>query len=133
MVGEESFVESESGMWKPCAMWLGWAMTVATMLISSAPAHAFYWYGWPGSGIPPERTIVGPPSSSSPPSHTSKPPSDGSGSPPRVPVGLPVVVTAPPPTNLATPEPATGLAAVVGIGILAAGRAWRRHTPRSTE
>ncbi|HEV3440467.1 MAG TPA: PEP-CTERM sorting domain-containing protein [Gemmata sp.] len=102
-------------MRKLCAIWLSWAVAFAAILISSAPAQAFYWYGWPGSGIPPERTIVGPPGGVT-------------GVPPRIPVGLPVVVTTPPPSGQTTPEPGTGLAALVGIGVLAVARALRRRS-----
>ena len=95
-------------MRKSCIIWLNCVIALATIIISSAQAQAFYWYGWPGSGVPPDRVIVGPPGSS--------------GSPPRVPVGNPVVVTTPPPGGgsggteptggSTTPEPATGLAAI---------------------
>jgi MYXO-CTERM domain-containing protein len=116
--------KSEYGMRKSCAIWWNWAIALAAIAISSAPVQAFYWYGWPGSGLPPDRTIVGPPGGKS-------------GSGPKVPVGLPVVVTTPPPGQgteppgggsgpHSTPEPATGIVALIGLGALAAARAYRR-------
>jgi hypothetical protein len=122
--GQGTLAESEYGMRKSCTIWRLWVIALAAMVVSSAPVQAFYWYGWPGSGVPPDRIIVGPPGGKS-------------GSPPKVPVGVPVVVTTPPPGQgteppgggtepHTTPEPATGLVAIVGLGVLAAVRALRR-------
>jgi hypothetical protein len=85
-------------------------VAVTAVLASAAPAQAFYWYGWPGSGLPPPRTIVGGP-------HTP-------GTPEFPPVGPPVVPPVVPPGS-SVPEPGTGLAWLIGLGVLAARRARR--------
>jgi hypothetical protein len=123
--GQGTFAESGYGMRKSCTNWWNWAIALAAIAVSSAHVQAFYWYGWPGSGVQPDRTIVGPPGGKS-------------GSGPTVPVGLPVVVTTPPPGQgteppgggtepHTTPEPATGLVAIIGLGALAAARSLRRR------
>jgi hypothetical protein len=113
-------------MRKFCTIWLIWVVALVAIIVTSAQAHAFYWYGWPGSGVPPDRTIVGPPGGSSKP-------------PPKNPTGTPVVVTNPPPGGTGTeppgggseshptPEPATGLATLAGLGVLAVVRAFKRR------
>ena len=102
-------------MRNPCNNWWMWVIAIAAIIGSSERAQAFYWYGWPGSGVQPDRTLVGPPG------------------PPRIPTGLPVVVTTPPPSQSqppggshSTPEPATGLVAIVGLGVLAGVRSLRK-------
>jgi len=90
-----------------------WAWVAAVLVLASAgPAQAFYWYGWPGSRLPPPKTIVGPP-------HTQQPP------PEWPPVGPPPVVPPIVPPGGAVPEPATALVALAGLGALAAARARR--------
>ena len=89
-----------------------WAATLAATVSSPGAASAFYWYGWPGSKLPPDRTVITPP-------HQEKP-----GNPPdRPPVNPPPEQ---PPPNNPTPEPGTALAALIGLGAVAARRAWRR-------
>jgi hypothetical protein len=95
---------------------LSWLAALVAVFAQAAPAGAFYWYGWPGSGIPPERSIVGFPLVG--PQHK-----DWQPPPIEVPVGPtsgggPII---PPPQS--TPEPATALAAIIGLGALAATRA----------
>jgi len=100
-----------------------WWNLVAAMvvLVSAGPAGAFYWYGWPGSQIPPPRTIVTPP-------HKNHP-----GTPPEVPPVGPPIETPPGGPPSPTPEPATALAALAGLGALAAARAWRRGRESSAK
>lgn len=88
-------------------------IAVTALLVTAEPARAFYWYGWPGSKLPPDRTVVTPP-------HKDKP-----GNPPDRPPVNPPPETEEPPTP--TPEPASGLAALLGLGALAATRALRRR------
>jgi MYXO-CTERM domain-containing protein len=118
-----------------CGNWRAWARTagaVATMLIVSGPAHAFYWHNWPGSGVvvqqslitqPHQNTTANPPSSAPP--ETVQPP--GSPGTPPVPIGPPVPIDKPPVGPSPTPEPATGLLGLLGLGALAAARrSWNR-------
>jgi hypothetical protein len=91
-----------------------WAAAVAAVLASAGPAPAFYWYGWPGSRVPPRKTIVGPPGAPE--------------NPPVFPPLMPPVNSPPelPPTPPGpVPEPGTALAALAGLGALAAARMWR--------
>lgn len=117
-------------MRKVCANWWIWAIVMGAGLAAATPAQAFYWYDWPGSGVPPHHVIVGPPhggsSGGKPPTHPGNPgtpstPPSGPSTPPRVPTGPPSDQTNP------TPEPATGVIALAGAGILAAGRTLRKR------
>jgi MYXO-CTERM domain-containing protein len=89
-----------------------WIAAVVGLLWIAKPAPAFYWYGWPGSKLPPDRTVITPP-------HDDKP-----GNPPDRPPVNPPPNDTPPPNPI--PEPATALAALIGLGVLGARRAWRR-------
>jgi MYXO-CTERM domain-containing protein len=90
---------------------LCWVAATVGVLSSASTAHAFYWYGWPGSKLPPVRTII-------PPPHDKHP-----GNPPdRPPVNPPPDTT---PPGSPTPEPATALTALIGLGALAARRVWQ--------
>lgn len=87
----------------------GWSFAAAALAVavSAGPASAFYWYG------PPPKTIVPPDVPGNPP--TDQPPTD---QPP---------VDVPPGTPPGTaPEPATALAALAGLGAVAASRPWRK-------
>ncbi|HEX4609690.1 MAG TPA: PEP-CTERM sorting domain-containing protein [Urbifossiella sp.] len=117
---------------------IAWALAAA--LGSAGPAHAFYWDGWPGSSTPVPRSLVpvadGP---KSPPNPTANPtfppgghpttpttpttPTSPGGPTDGPPAGPPIT---PPPENV--PEPATGLAMLVGLGVLATRRL-RRVSP----
>jgi len=93
-----------------------WVAAVALVLASAAPSYAFYWYGWPGSGLPPPRTVVTPPPIEIPP-----------GTPPEKPPTGPPIVVPPGQPPSPTPEPGTALVALIGLGTLAAARARRRR------
>src|SRR5262245_65973722 len=90
-------------------IWFGGVAAVVALLATAEPALAFYWYGWPGSKLPPDRTVVTPPNKDKP------------GNPPDRPPVTPPPDTEQPPPN-PTPEPASGLAALLGLGALAAAR-----------
>lgn len=93
-----------------------WNLLAAVAVLASAgPADAFYWYGWPGSQIPPPRTVITPPNKDHP------------GSPPDVPPVGPPSTTPPDTPPSPTPEPATAFAALAGLSALAAARVWRRR------
>lgn len=98
-------------MWKRLVNCRTWWMTVASVLLSAVPAQAFYWYDWPGSRIPPPRTVIPPPEWPEGPQWPGDPPSV-----------TPPVVTPPG----AVPEPGTAVAALVGLGAIAIARAWRK-------
>src|SRR5688500_18916915 len=90
-----------------------WFAAAAGLLAASGPAQAFYWYGWPGSKLPPDRTVITPPNDDKP------------GNPPdRPPVKPP---TTPPPPNNPIPEPGTAVVALAGLGAIAARRIFRRR------
>jgi MYXO-CTERM domain-containing protein len=94
---------------------------VAIVLTACSPAHAFYWYDWPGSRVRVEPSLL--------------PPTTTPGNPPSLPpIGPPP--TTPPPVNEfepppplpppeQTPEPSTGLIGLLGLGAVAALRRWR--------
>src|SRR5262245_18512471 len=94
---------------------VSWIVAVAALLGSPRPAHAFYWYGCPGSKPPPDRTVVTPPHTDEPGNPPDRPPVSPPDTPPVTPPGSPV------------PDPATGLAALAGLGAMAAARVWRRR------
>jgi hypothetical protein len=96
-------------------IWCGGLLAIAALLMSAEPARAFYWYGWPGSKLPPDRTVVTPPHKDKPGNPPERPPVNPPNNPPVIPPGTPV------------PEPATALAALTGLGAMAALRAWRRR------
>jgi len=92
-------------------MW--WLAAGIGILASAAPVQAFYWYGWPGSKLPPDRTIITPP-------HKDRP-----GNPPdRPPVNPPPDTT---PPGSPTPEPGTAVTALIGLAALAIRRVRRRN------
>jgi MYXO-CTERM domain-containing protein len=125
------------GMKRMQVTWRNWciravrAVGVVAALAACGPAHAFYWYNWPGSGLPKQPTLLPPKT----PDTTGTPPvvilpvappeiiTPGSGGP-TPPVGPPVVPPGGPPTS--TPEPATGLLGLAGLGVVAAVRRWQR-------
>lgn len=91
------------------------AATVVVLLMAE-PVQGFYWRGWPGSGVIVAPLLVDPnePTPGNPPVDPIPfPGTENNYSPP---VG--------PPANV--PEPATGLASLLGLGALAAVRRWRK-------
>jgi hypothetical protein len=118
-----------------CGNWRVWVVAAGMVIVAARPAHAFYWYGWPGSGTPPHHTIHPPGGGSSggTGSHGNgsgggtAPPDNGSGNPPGGGGG-----TTPPDGGgshhgggPSTPEPATALVAIFGIGALGIRRGVR--------
>jgi len=101
-----------------------WSMrcvaAVAAGMLMTNGASAFFFKGWPGDGLPRERTLL-PPSS-----QNNEPPGETEWPPYRPPTEPPP--TKPPPTGPTgenppgVPEPATGLLAMVGIGVAAFAR-----------
>lgn len=87
--------------------WRLWG-AVLVLLCASDSARAFYWYGWPGSQISREPTLL------TPEPETPTPPQPGG---PPVPVDKPPIG---PPKH--TPEPSTGVIGLIGLGALAARR-----------
>lgn len=87
--------------------WRAWA-ALAVALSACGPAHAFYFEGWPGSGISNPPALI--------PSGTSRTLVEPS------PVGPPVPVDKPPVGPNPTPEPATGLLGLLGLGAVAVRR-----------
>ena len=95
--------------------WVVRAVGVIAALAACGPAQAFYWQGWPGSQLLIPPTLLTPIQSvpSSPASEgTIVPPGSGSTSPPVGPQQ--------------TPEPATGLLGLMGVGALVAVKRWRK-------
>ena len=100
---------------------LGWVGAAAVVVATAAPAPAFYWKGWPGSGIRTETTIVTPtdkPPTDKPP--TDKPPVD------QPPTDYPPPPPPPPPPPEQLPEPGTAVAGLIGLGAVAVARRLRR-------
>jgi hypothetical protein len=90
-----------------------WFAAAAGLVSVAGPAQAFYWYGWPGSKLPPDQTVITPPNDDKP------------GNPPdRPPVNPPP--NEPPPNN-PVPEPGTAVIALIGIGSIAARRLYGRR------
>jgi hypothetical protein len=96
---------------------------VGALLLACSPARAFYWHGWPGSRVTPVPTLIPPPSQTTPGTPTPPPPEQvpPGGPPGGPPVGPPPVG---PPNQ--TPEPATGLIALAGLGAVAVRKWWKR-------
>lgn len=96
-----------------------YAWAVAAALAAAGPAQAFYWDGWPGSAMPRPRSLVPTDSSKLPPNPTADPKFPPGGEPPEPGTPVPPGDT---PNPEHVPEPASGLAVLVGLGVLAARR-----------
>jgi MYXO-CTERM domain-containing protein len=100
------------------------AAAVAGVCLAAGPASAFYWMGWPGSGLPQPRDLVPPaatPRPYTPPTTTDAPPTQPQFPPPdTTPPDVPG--EHPPPSSV--PEPTT---AALGLLGLAAVGWWRRR------
>ncbi len=104
-------------MRQPTRRRFAWA--VAAALGAAAPAQAFYWDGWPGSSLPRPRSLT--PTGDIPkipPFPTANPSFPPSGEPPGPTPGGPPEV----PNPEHVPEPASAIAALAGLGVLAARR-----------
>jgi len=87
------------------------------VLGTALPAQAFYWRGWPASVRLAERTLLGPGDDGITENPTPIFPPPDYVPPTMVPVGPPVQ----------TPEPATGVIALLGLGVVGIVRKWRRN------
>jgi hypothetical protein len=87
---------------------------LAVVLGSALPAQAFYWRGWPASIKVPDKTLVPDDNPTGSPTPITPPPVYVP--PDIVPVGPPVQ----------TPEPATGVIALLGLGTVAVLRKRKR-------
>jgi MYXO-CTERM domain-containing protein len=111
-----------------------WA-AVAGVLATAGQARAFYWNGWPGSKVPPPRTLIQPKEAGNPRNPPRGPNIPGGPLPELPPGGTPEVppggspeippVTPPPPESI--PEPASGLLGLVGLAAAIAARRWRQR------
>ena len=87
---------------------------VAIVLGSAFPAQAFYWRGWPASVRVADRTLIPNTDENTPGTPTFPPP---------IYVPVPPTPIGPP---VQTPEPASGLIALLGLGTVAMVRKWKR-------
>lgn len=95
---------------------LGSVVAVAAVLAAAGPATAFYWKGWPGSGIRREPTVVPP---------TDRPPNPPTDEPWFPPIDEPPPPPPPPPPEQ-LPEPGTITVGLIGLGTVAVVRRLRR-------
>ncbi len=130
------------GVTRECGRWRTVCACVLVML-SCAPAKAFYWFDWPGSGVRPQPTLIAPPTTPQPPTRVTPPRTTPTPPPqptpptinpppplireplqpvgPTVPFDRPVVG---PPVQ--TPEPSTAVIGLLGLGTLALVRRLRK-------
>lgn len=97
------------------------ALVGAALLLLAQPATAFYWYGWPGSGVTPPETLTARPAERLPNAESTPPSIDG------VPPDGGVTPTGDPDPK-AVPEPGTLLAVGTGLAALGLARTLRRRT-----
>jgi PEP-CTERM motif-containing protein len=97
------------------------AAAAAVGLVAANGASAFFFKGWPGDGLPRERSLL-PPST-----QTNQPPGETEWPPYRPPTDQPPPEEHPKPTPPGVPEPATGLLAAFGVGVAAIARRRKRR------
>jgi MYXO-CTERM domain-containing protein len=127
--GGGSAVKVTTRKWKFGKAWTARAAAaVAVVLVAGGPARAFYWYGWPGSRLTVQQTLITPPHQETPgnPPVVVVTPPPGTGHTPPPPVGPPVPIDQPPVGPTHTPEPSTALLGALGLGALATVRRWRK-------
>jgi MYXO-CTERM domain-containing protein len=95
-------------------------VALAVVVAVCGPARAFYWYDWPGSGLRAQESLITQPK----PQESVQPLPNTPGRDQPPPLGPPVPVDKPPVGPHPTPEPATGLLGLLGLGALAVRR-WR--------
>jgi hypothetical protein len=96
-------------------IWTGFVAILIVTTFCAGRAQSFYFFGWPGSGIPPLPTVISPavPAEANPPS--AQPPVDQWPFEPGNPSILPEDPTSPKPS---VPEPTTIISAMIGLGTL---------------
>jgi hypothetical protein len=98
-----------------------WAAAATVGLVAANGAGAFFFKGWPGDGLPRERTLV-------PPSTQTNEPPDETEWPPYRPPPPDRTPTGPDGKNPpGVPEPATAVLAAVGVGVAALARRRKRR------
>jgi MYXO-CTERM domain-containing protein len=93
---------------------------LAVVLSAGGPAGAFYFEGWPGSGLRPAAALVPQAQSQDQTPGTQTPDTQPSVVAPNGPTpgGPPGPIDMPPVGPIHTPEPATGLIGLIGLGAL---------------
>lgn len=107
----------------------GAVAAVVAVAGTAAPAHAFYWKGWPAAQSAAARTLIQPSAQGLPGNPPGIAPSGIPGATtPIVPetADLPPLPVGPGPPPEHVPEPATGLVGMLGLATLAAVRWVRR-------
>ena len=97
-----------------------WCVAGAVVLGASAPASAFFWPDWPSTPVAKIDQTVLPPGTATPGTPVANPTFPGGD------IDYPTVPPKPPLPPSDVPEPATGVAGLIGLGVLAA-RKWRKR------
>jgi hypothetical protein len=100
------------------------ALVACGFFAATPPARAFYWFDWPGSGIPRVPTLIDTPRPGDPPPPAGRVEPGPTG--PELPINNPGG-PGPGPGPNHVPEPATALLALAGVGALALNRRARRR------
>ena len=103
----------------PRTRWRTAALGGAALLLLAQPATAFYWYGWPGSGVTPPENLTVRPAENLPNEETTPPTING-----VPPDGIITPTGDPDPQSI--PEPGTLLAVGVGLATVGLVRKLRR-------
>ncbi|MDB5313969.1 MAG: hypothetical protein JWO38_8171 [Gemmataceae bacterium] len=115
--------EDEHGMRTPRAYRLWRIWVAAVVLATPGAAEAFYWAGWPGSGVKQNPSVIPPVDVGKP----GNPPPPGGTPIPLPPTGTPTQPGPFGPPSSHTPEPTTGVAALIGLAFVVASRRFRRN------